>query len=164
MVRRHTQACPLSGFLNIFGDGWTWLIVREAFYGATRFSEFQRNTGIAKNLLSQRLSMLVDEGVLRREDVGTKGLRYEYRMTPKGEALFPVLVTMVQWSNEHVFGAGREPLRLLERDSKKELRKVTPSTAGGRVLHWPDVLTQPGPGADKAVRRWIRQSPNRFDD
>jgi len=164
MAKRHIQACAVAGFLNIFGDGWTWLVIREAFYGATRFSEFQRNTGIARNLLSQRLSMLVDEGILRRDDVGERGPRYEYRMTPKGEALFPVLVTMIQWSNEHVFGAGREPIRLLERNSMKQLKKVVPTTARGRVLHWPDVVAQPGPGADKAARMRILESPQGIDD
>ena len=164
MAKRHTQTCAVAGFLNVFGDGWTWLIIREAFYGATRFSEFHRNTGIARNLLSQRLSMLVDEGILRREDVGEHGPRYEYRMTPKGEALFPVLVTMIQWSNEHVFGAGREPIRLLELNSRKELKKVAPTTARGRVLHWPDIVAQPGPGANKAARMRILESLHGVED
>ncbi|MEM7138684.1 MAG: helix-turn-helix domain-containing protein [Myxococcota bacterium] len=158
MTKRHEQACAVAGFLNIFGDAWSWLIVREAFYGATRFSEFQRNTGIARNLLSQRLSMLVDEGILRREEVGKRGPRSEYRLTAKGEALMPILVTMVQWSNEHVFGAGREPIRLLERNSRKALKKVEPRTARGRALRWPDIVAQPGPGADKFARARILES------
>ncbi|MEL7372034.1 MAG: helix-turn-helix domain-containing protein, partial [Myxococcota bacterium] len=81
MGKRHTQTCPVAGFLNIFGDSWTLMIVREAFYGATRFSEFQRNTGIAKNLLSDRLSMLVEEDILQIENIGERGTRYAYRFT-----------------------------------------------------------------------------------
>ena len=75
MSKRHTQKCSVAGFLNVFGDGWTLLVIREALYGATRFSEFRANTGIAKNLLSDRLSKLVDEGILATEDIGERGSR-----------------------------------------------------------------------------------------
>ena len=164
MGTHHTQTCAVAGFLNIFGDAWTWLVIREAFYGATRFTEFRRNTGIARNLLSQRLSMLVDEGILHREDVGQQGPRYEYRLTHKGEALVPVLVAMIQWSNEHVFGPGREPVLLLERKTLNEVRKVVPRTARGRSLHWEDIVAQPGPGANKTARMRILNSPHGTED
>ena len=130
MAKRHTQTCPVAGFLNIFGDAWTLMIIREAFYGATRFSEIQRNTGIAKNLLSDRLSMLVAEGVLEREDVGERGSRYAYKLTAKGRSLAPVFIAMSQWSNEHVFGAGGEPVFLIERQDRQEAEKTRADRCG----------------------------------
>ena len=96
MAKPHTQTCPIAAFLNVFGDAWTLMIIREAFYGATRFTEFQRNTGAARNLLSDRLAMLVSNGVLERQNVGEQGTRYAYRLTDKGQSLVPVLVAMMQ--------------------------------------------------------------------
>lgn len=155
MSKRHEHACPVAAFLNIFGDAWTLMVIREAFYGATQFSEIQRNTGIAKNLLSARLSMLVEEGVLYREDIGERGSRFAYKLTEKGKSLVPVLVAMVQWSNEHLFSGGKEPVFLVERKSGKPLKRLVPSNARGRELGWGDILTQPGPGADRAMRARI---------
>lgn len=164
MAKRHTQTCPVAGFLNIFGDAWTLLVIREAFYGATRFSEMQRNTGIAKNLLSDRLSMLVDEGLFEREDIGERGARYAYKLTEKGRSLATVLVAMAQWSNEHVFGKGREPVLLAERSTGKTLKKLTPRSANGKPLQWRDIVAQPGPGANKAARVRILQSEHGVDE
>ena len=158
MSKRHEHACPVAAFLNIFGDAWTLMVIREAFYGATQFSEIQRNTGIAKNLLSSRLSMLVEEGVLYREDIGERGSRFAYRLTEKGCSLVPVLVAMVQWSNEHLFSEGQEPVFLVERKSGKPLKRLIPSNARGRELKWGEILTRPGPGADRAMRARILSS------
>ena len=152
MAKRHTQTCPIAGFLNIFGDSWTLLILREAFYGGTRFSEFQRNTGIAKNLLSDRLSMLVEEGILEREDVGERGSRYAYKLTEKGKSLIPVYVAMLQWGNEHIYGEGKEPVILVERDSGKPVPKVGLVTDTGAPLKWRNISARPGPGANKAAQ------------
>ena len=164
MAKRHTQTCPVAGFLNIFGDAWTLMIIREAFYGATRFSEIQRNTGIAKNLLSDRLSMLVAEGVLEREDVGERGSRYAYKLTAKGRSLAPVFIAMSQWSNEHVFGAGGEPVFLIERKTGRKLKKLAPTDADGKPLQWRDIATRPGPGANKAARARIAESEYGVDE
>lgn len=155
MSKRHEHACPVAAFLNVFGDAWTLMVIREAFYGATQFSEIQRNTGIAKNLLSARLSMLVEEGVLYREDIGERGSRYAYKLTEKGKSLVPVLVAMVQWANEHLFSEGTEPVFLVERKSGKPLKRLIPSNARGRALKWGDILARPGPGADRATRARI---------
>ena len=91
MANRHTQTCAIAGALNVLGDHWPLLLVREAFYGSTRFGEFQRNTGIAKTLLSDRLLFLEEEGIFRKEDVGERGTRYAYRLTEKGVALYHLL-------------------------------------------------------------------------
>ena len=151
-MNRHTQCCGIAAALNVLGDHWTLMLVREAFYGSTRFSEFQRNTGIAKTLLSDRLAFLVDEGIFQREDVGEHGTRYAYRLTEKGRALDTVILALVQWSNEHVFGAGNEPMLLLERRSGKPIRGLELRSAAGRRIERRDIVFRAGPGANRAVR------------
>ena len=157
MSKPHTQTCPVARFLNIFGDSWTWMIVREAFYGATRFGEFRRNTGIARNILSDRLSMLVAQNILERRDVGGTGTRYAYHLTAQGQALFPVLVAMVQWGNEHIFGSEGAPVVLVDRESGEALGSLAPMTPDGRKLAWTELGLRPGPGASRAARARLAQ-------
>ena len=158
MAKRHTHTCPIAGVLNIFGDNWTWLVIREAFCGATRFSEIQRNTGIARNVLSDRLDVLVNEGILVREDVGENGTRYAYRLTEKGESLHPVLLALHQWGNEHVYGPGNEPVLLLECATGQPLQPLAPTSRDGHRLTRADIQTRPGPGASKATVRRLAEA------
>lgn len=153
MVKPHRQTCPVAAMLNLFGDHWTWLIVREAFYGATRFSEFRRQTGIARNLLAERLALLVDEAVLEKHNISETGTRYAYRLTAKGQTLLPVFITMSQWGNEHIFGADRQPVEIIERATGKPIGPVGPTGCNGRPLDLDDLAVTPGPGASRATRR-----------
>tara|TARA_R110000787_G_scaffold93770_3_gene196107 strand:+ start:1636 stop:2118 length:483 start_codon:yes stop_codon:yes gene_type:complete len=153
MAKRHTHTCPVAAVLNIFGDNWTWLIVREAFYGATRFSEIMRNTGIARNVLSERLDRLLEEGILEREDVGSNGTRYAYVLTHKGETLYPTLLALHQWGNEHIYGRGNEPVLLLEKATGQPVPPLSPISANGTPLSRADILSVPGPGASLATQR-----------
>ena len=158
MTKLHNQTCAIAETLNVLGDNWSWLIVREAFYGATRFSELHRNTGITKALLSQRLSSLVQDGILERENKGATGVRYEYQLTEKGRALFPVLVAMTHWADEHVFGPGREPVIMFDRKNGAPIRKITVLDAKGTPLTSEDVGVAAGPGASHAARRRISEA------
>ena len=144
--------------LNLLGDHWTWLIVREAFYGATRFSEFRRQTGIARNILAERLALLVEEAVLEKHNISETGTRYEYRLTKKGQSLLPVFITMSQWGNEHIFGAGKEPVEIIERTSGRPIKPVGPLGDDGRPLGLHDLAVKPGPGANKAARRQLAET------
>lgn len=144
--------------LNLFGDHWTWLIVREAFYGTTRFSEFRRQTGIARNLLAERLTLLVDEAVLEKYNVSETGTRYAYRLTSKGRSLLPVFITMSQWGNAHMFGAGKEPVEIIERESGRPLDPIGPTGADGQLLGLDDLAVKPGPGANRAARRRLSET------
>ncbi len=156
MTKKHQQTCPIAGFLNVFGDAWSLLIVREAFYGATRFSEFLENTGIARNILTDRLASLVDAGVLTRVNVGERGARYEYRLTDRGESLMPVIIAISQWANEQLFGRGREAVDLVERSTGRKLLKLLPRDRDGNVLSATDIIARAGPGASAAARARIR--------
>src|SRR4051812_49308790 len=89
--------CSIAQALEVLGDGWTLLIVREAFLGTQRFADFEANLGISKNVLTQRLTHLVEHGVLARVDAGEHGTRYEYVLTKMGKDLVTVMTALRQW-------------------------------------------------------------------
>ena len=98
--------CSIASALDVVGEPWTLLIVRDAFYGVRRFDDFQENLGIARNVLTARLKKLVEAGVFRKTAYRQRPLRHEYRLTDKGAALFTVIVGLKQWGDR--FGAGVE--------------------------------------------------------
>ena len=128
------------------------LIVRDAFFGARRFGEFERSLGIAKNILTARLRGLVDNGVFERVSTGTAGERYEYQLTAKGHALLPVLVALREWSDDWVFGRGHEPLILRERATGHRLPRLRVTNRDGKELKFDEIAATPGPGASAETR------------
>ena len=96
--------CSVAGTLAVVGEKWSLLLLREAFLGVRRFDQLQRNTGMARNILSDRLNALVAHGVLQRELYQERPQRYEYRLTDKGLDLYPVLLTIMDWGSKHVGG------------------------------------------------------------
>jgi DNA-binding HxlR family transcriptional regulator len=142
MTIPHQQACPIAASLNQLGDAWTLLIVREANRGVSRFSDFQKNTGIAKNLLAQRLTQMVEHGILEKYDVGNLGTRFEYRLSAKGKALVPMMATMIQWGNEWVYGAGNAPVKMISRKTGATITSVLPADNNGTVFAWDDVAVR----------------------
>lgn len=146
--------CGIGQALEVLGDWWTLLIVRDAFFGVRRFADFERSLGIAKNILSARLQHLVDHEILERVDVASVGHRFEYRLTEKGEALLPVLTALREWSDEWVFGRGHEPVIVQDRRTGRRLPKLRVTDADGRPVSRRDLRTVPGPGAAKdTIRR-----------
>ncbi|HEX7637839.1 MAG TPA: helix-turn-helix domain-containing protein, partial [Burkholderiaceae bacterium] len=112
MVKRtsHKAAgCPVARPLDAIGDGWSLLIVRDAFDGLTRFGEFQKSLGAAKNILAARLRNLVEHGILETVAAGDGGPHQEYVLTDKGRALFPLLVALRQWGEDWFFEGGEAP-------------------------------------------------------
>lgn len=95
------QECSIARTLEVVGERWTLLILREAFLGTARFDDFQRRLGIARNVLQARLERLVDEGVLSRRRYNERPPRHEYRLTREGRDLLPVLVALLQWGDQH---------------------------------------------------------------
>ena len=144
--------CGVAQALEALGDWWTLLIVRDAFFGARRFGEFERSLGIAKNILTTRLRGLVDHGVLERVATGTGGERYEYHLTAKGRALLPVLMALRDWSDEWVFGRGHEPLIVRERATGQRLPRLRVTNRDGKELTVEDLSATPGPGASAETR------------
>jgi DNA-binding HxlR family transcriptional regulator len=96
------QDCSIARTLELIGERWTILILRDVFLGTYRFEELQRGLGVARNVLQTRLERLVDEGILRRVQYQERPLRHEYRLTRKGTDLWPVLVALLKWGDRHV--------------------------------------------------------------
>ncbi|KAA1185509.1 helix-turn-helix transcriptional regulator [Rhizobium tropici] len=109
--------CPSARSLDVIGDWWSLLIVRDAFDGLTRFSEFQKSLGIAKNILTERLRTLVASGILELAPTSEGGTRMEYRLTPMGKDLFPVMVALRQFGERHLFAPAEEHSLLVDRAS-----------------------------------------------
>jgi DNA-binding HxlR family transcriptional regulator len=100
LPREYTaESCPIARSLEIVGERWTLLVVRDAFYGVRRFSDFRAHLGIPKAVLSERLSLLVDEGVFAK--TAGSGGRDEYVLTPKGRGLWPTIWSLVSWGNQN---------------------------------------------------------------
>jgi len=95
-------SCSIGRAMEILGERWTFLILRESFYGVRRFSDIQRNLGIARNILSARLQLLVRTGILERRRYQDEPERFEYRLTDKGLGLYPAVVAIMRWGDEHL--------------------------------------------------------------
>ena len=102
--------CSIGRAMDILGERWTLLILRECFYGVRRFSVMQRNLGIARNILSARLQLLVRTGILEKRRYQEEPERFEYKLTPKGLDLYPAVVAIMRWGDEHLCEEGRPVL------------------------------------------------------
>ena len=143
--------CSLARALDQIGDPWSLLVLRECLLGVERFEGFQAALGAARKVLSDRLAGLVDHGLLQRVALDGSGKRAAYRLTPKGEALAPVLVALMQWGDEWISGAGREPLRIAgprgAAIAPLQLRTVSRKAVAAGQLEF-----LPGPGADRRTK------------
>ncbi len=148
-----SQICSVARALELIGEWWTLLIVREAFFGTKRFSDFERILGVAKNVLSDRLAKLVESGVMERSPVSGRGNPQDYTLTEKGVALFPVVIALMQWGDRWINGPDHAPIRVLDRETGEEISHIQVRTDGGKVLSLKDVVVVPGPGANGAIRR-----------
>ena len=115
-----TQYCSVASTLEIIGERWTILILRDVFMGIRRFDELQRHLGVARNILQTRLERLVEAGIVRKRPYQERPLRHEYRLTEKGADLWPVLVSLLKWGDKYAI-EGERPMILQHRDCGGEL-------------------------------------------
>jgi DNA-binding HxlR family transcriptional regulator len=142
-----TLNCSLARALNDVGDWWTLLIIRDAFLGAQRFSEFRRGLGLARNTLSDRLERLCAAGVLLRGGTPARPL---YGLTEKGRALAPALVALQQWGDR--FASGNRPPVVATDQRGRPLPSVRLVDGDGAEIRPEDLRFRPGPGADARTR------------
>jgi DNA-binding HxlR family transcriptional regulator len=109
------QVCSVAATLEVVGDPWTLLILRDAFAGTRRFEQWQEQLGVARNVLAARLKSLVAHGVLEKHLYSEHPPRSEYALTAKGRDLYAVLLTMVDWGDRHVYGGQGGPLTFIHR-------------------------------------------------
>ncbi|MDM0029184.1 winged helix-turn-helix transcriptional regulator [Variovorax saccharolyticus] len=138
--RMNTASCPVARALDVVGDRWSLLIVRDAFDGVSRFSDFQASLGVARNILASRLKALVEEGVLEAEPASDGTAYHQYVLTPKGQTLFPVIVGLRQWGERNLFRRGERHSRLVERATGKPVARLEVADAEGRALAFGDVV------------------------
>jgi DNA-binding HxlR family transcriptional regulator len=155
------ENCSVARALDVLSDGWTMLVVREAFFGTRRFADFERALGIAKNVLAQRLAHLVERGVLERIDAGTHGTRYEYALTPMGKDLVTVITALRQWGDRWLTKTAREPLLVVDRRTQRAIPRLRLLDESGRPLRAQDLELRPGPGATKETRARFSQPVER---
>lgn len=104
------ERCSVAATLEVVGDPWTLLILRDAFAGVKRFEQWQERLGVARNVLAARLKSLVSHGVMETRRYSERPPRHEYWLTQKGLALAPVLLTMAEWGDRHVYGRDNSPV------------------------------------------------------
>jgi DNA-binding HxlR family transcriptional regulator len=116
--------CSIARTVDMLGDWWTPLVVRQAFLGARRFDEFQEALGIPRNVLTERLRTLVDLGVLTKQQYSERPPRYDYRLTEKGIDLYGVIVSMMTWGDRWLDWPDGPPIRLVDRDTGEPVEPV----------------------------------------
>lgn len=145
-----TENCTVGRAMAILGERWTVVVLRELFNGVRRFDDIQRHSGIPRQVLSDRLATLVEQGIVRREPYRPEGggrTRHEYRLTEKGLDLQPVLVSVARWGDRYLADPEGPPVDLVHRDCGASLHPVLECTEGHRVAEPREVVTTPGPGA-----------------
>lgn len=145
MVKRRSlkeDACPVARALDVVGDRWALLIIRDAFDNRRRFSDFQRSLGVAKNILTDRLRTLVDEDILSVQPVSESSAYQEYVLTPKGEQLFPLVVALRQWGEQQLFAEGEAHSLLLDKRTGQPLQAMLPYSAEGQQVVGQDTFVQ----------------------
>lgn len=147
-----THHCSVARTVDIIGDRWALMILRDAFYGVRAFSALQASLGVAKTVLSDRLRRLTQAGILEKVRAREGVERFEYRLTASGRELFPVVVALMQWGDRWVFGAGHEPAQILDRETGSPVQPLAVQARSGKVLTARDVMLGRGPGVTTDMR------------
>jgi DNA-binding HxlR family transcriptional regulator len=143
------DSCTIGRAMEILGEKWTVVVLREVFNGIRRFDDMRVRTGIPRQVLTNRLAMLVTMGVLRREPYQEPGarVRHEYRLTAKGFDLYPVLIAVAEWGDRYLADPGGPPLEFMHRDCGSPVRAEIHCADGHIVADNRAVVPRPGPGA-----------------
>ena len=137
--------CSLAQTLEVVGERWTLLILRDAFFGIRRFEQFQKRLGIARNILSARLTTLVEAGILERRALTEGGRRAEYHLTEKGRDLQPAMLALTQWGDRWYPGEHAGPrIEFVDGETQRPIRRLRPIAADGREPHAREVRARPG--------------------
>jgi DNA-binding HxlR family transcriptional regulator len=146
--------CPIARSLERVGEWWSILILRDAFYGLTRFDEFQKSLDIAPNILTRRLNALVDAGLLKRRRYSTRPPRYEYVLTERGRDFLPVMRAMLAWGNRHFAPEGPSVV-IVNRETGEVADPVLIDRISGRPMTDPVFKVAAGPAANERVLKRI---------
>lgn len=145
-VSERRDGCSIQGTLDVIGDRWTLLILRDLFRGVRRFSQLEDNLGIAKNLLASRLSKLVAADIVTKIPYQDKPIRHEYFLTQKGRDLSPSLVALMRWGDRWC-NDGTPPTLLVHSECGTPLNQITQCPTCDESLDPDEIRSRPGPGA-----------------
>lgn len=126
--------CPVARTVDLIGDRWSLLIVRDAFDGMRRFGDFQRSLSVARNILADRLRRLVEAGILETQAASDGSAYQEYVLTTKGESLFAIVVALRQWGEQHLFEHGERHSVLVDKRTGKPVPRMAPLAKDRSVL------------------------------
>src|SRR3954454_2757634 len=143
------QNCSVARALEVLGDRWTLLVIRDAFLGVRRFDDFQRDLRVARNVLSDRLQRLVDEGLLERHRYQERPERFEYRLSEKGIDLWPTVITLMKWGDRYYAPPEGRPRIVRHRGCDGEVTAHLTCERCGANLTAREVYSEAGPGATK---------------
>ncbi|MET0426390.1 MAG: helix-turn-helix domain-containing protein [Actinoplanes sp.] len=143
------ETCTIARAMEILGEKWTIVVLREVFNGVRRFDDMRTHTGVPRQVLTNRLARLVEAGVLNKVPYQEPGarVRHEYRLTAKGFDLYPVLIAVADWGNRYLAEPEGPPLRFVHRDCGAPVHDELHCADGHRVTDFRQVLPRPGPGA-----------------
>lgn len=144
--------CSIARTLEVIGDRWSLLILRSSFRGVRRFDGLQRDLGIARNVLTDRLAKLVDHGVLERRLYQQRPDRYEYRLTRRGVDLSPALVALMRWGDQHLCNDNGPPLVLVHESCGEPLDQRFICWSCDETISPTAIRSTPGPGSLRSAR------------
>ncbi len=148
-----TDNCTIGRAMGVLGERWTFVVLREVFNGIRRFEDMRRHTGIPRQVLTDRLALLVEQEVLRREPYREAGQRErsEYRLTPRGLDLYPVLVAVAEWGDRYLADPDGPPVEFAHRDCGAPVTLTLGCAEGHTGLEPRAIASRPGPGVRAAA-------------
>jgi DNA-binding HxlR family transcriptional regulator len=147
--------CSIARALDEVGEWWSLLIVRECMQGSTRFDEFQRELGIARNVLSARFERLIELGVIERFPLAERANTFGYRLTRKGSDLFPVVASLTQWGDRWLCEEGKQRVEWVSNKTGAPVDTLEVRDTDGQTLAYQDIRFVPGPGAKASTHGFV---------
>lgn len=151
--------CSIAGALEHIGDRWSFLLIRDLFFGLDRFEDLRASTGIPTATLASRLKHLVSSGIAERIPYNDRPPRLEYKLTPKGRDLWKVSVALREWGDRwDASGFGAPSVEMVDRETGRPLILSLVDVETGQAVPINRATLRPGPGADDQVRRLLQPS------
>mgnify|MGYP000565370467 CR=1 FL=1 len=147
------EVCSVSRSLSVVGDKWTLLIIRSAFLGTRRFSDFQSEIGMTRHRLSDRLNKLVEEQVFDKVEYQNNPVRYEYRLSERGKELYPIIISLVKWGDKWLAGEDGKPMEYIHNTCGNKVMPTLTCPACTEEINPRDMTVLPGPAIKAAISK-----------
>lgn len=152
-----SMPCPVARALSCVGEWWSLLIIRDAAQGLSRFDEFEKSLGISSSMLARRLAQLVDQGLLEKHAYQQRPVRYEYVLTEKGLALYPIILMLFDWGEKYASSEGQHQSVLVDREHHRPLEPIVVDRHTRVPLTFNNTWIVPGPDVQPPMIQRIAQ-------